>query len=153
MTEHSLIPPVQRRTVLAAAAATGLLAACGSSDDTGDNGATGGATAPSGGEDTGGEDTGGEVLADVADVPVAGGTVNRDARVVVTQPEDGDFRAFSSVCPHQGCDVSGVDNNVITCGCHNSKFSAETGDVQSGPAPRGLAEIDVAVEGESIVRA
>jgi Rieske Fe-S protein len=145
MTDHPLSTPIQRRTVLAAAAATGVLAACGSddSDDTGE------ATAP----DDAGSASGGEVLAETADVPVAGGTVNRDARVVVTQPADGDYRAFSSVCPHQGCDVSRVDNNVITCGCHNSKFSAETGDVQSGPAPRGLAEIDVAVEGESIVRA
>jgi Rieske Fe-S protein len=142
MTDHPLSTPIQRRTVLAAAAATGVLAACGSSDD---NGAT---------DDTGGEASGsGEVLADVADVPVEGGAVNGDAGVVVTQPAEGDYRAFSAKCPHQGCDVSRVDNNVITCPCHNSKFSAETGDVQSGPAPRGLAEIDVVVEGESIVRA
>ncbi len=142
MDDHPLATPVQRRTVLAAAAATGLLAACGSGSDSGTD-----APADSAGSGSG------EELASVADVPVEGGTVNRDARVVVTQPADGEYRAFSSVCPHQGCDVSRVDNNVITCGCHNSKFSAETGDVQSGPAPRGLVAIDVAVEGEAIVRA
>lgn len=143
MTDHPLSTPMQRRTVLAAAAATGVLAACGSSDDNGTSNDT---------SDGAGSGSG-EVLADVADVPVEGGTVNGGAGVVVTQPTDGDYRAFSSKCPHQGCDVSRVDNNVITCPCHNSKFSAETGDVQSGPAPRGLAEIDVVVEGESIVRA
>jgi Rieske Fe-S protein len=146
MTDHPLSTPMQRRTVLAAAAATGVLAACGSSDD---NGTSDDATAPSDGQGS----ASGEVLADVADVPVEGGTVNGDAGVVVTQPAEGDYRAFTSKCPHQGCDVNRVDNNVIICPCHGSRFSAETGDVESGPAPRGLAEIDVVVEGESIVRA
>jgi Rieske Fe-S protein len=145
MTDHPLSTPMQRRTVLAAAAATGVLAACGSSDD---NGTTDQGTA----QDSQGSGSG-EVLADVADVPVEGGTVNRDAGFVVTQPTDGDYRAFSATCPHEQCLVSRVENNVITCTCHGSRFSAETGDVESGPAPRGLAEIDVVVEGESIVRA
>ena len=143
METHPLTTPVARRTVLAAAAASGVLVACGSGDS------TDGGTAPT--DSAGGAS--GEVLANVADVPVEGGTVNRDAHVVVTQPADGEFRAFSSICTHQGCDVSRVDNNVITCGCHNSKFSAETGDVEGGPAPRGLASIEVAVEGDTIVRA
>lgn len=143
----ALATPVRRRTVLMAAAATGVLAACSSSDD---SGGAGGDSDATGDGDSG---AGGEVLAEVAAVPVAGGIVNRDARVVVTQPSEGDYRAFTSVCPHQGCDVATVSENVITCPCHNSKFSAETGDVQSGPAPSGLVEIAVAVEGESIVQA
>ena len=93
------------------------------------------------------------MLASTGDVPLEGGIVDRNAHVVVTQPAAGQYRAFSSICTHQGCDVSSVDSNVITCGCHGSKFSAETGDVEGGPAPRGLAAIAVAVEGESIVRA
>ena len=150
MNNNPLAAPVGRRTVLAAAAASGLLVACGSDSEDGttaptDN-ATGSATDTPGG-------TSGDVLAAVADVPVEGGTVNRDVHVVVTQPVAGEYRAFTSICTHQGCDVSRVNNNVITCGCHNSTFSAETGDVEGGPATRGLAPIEVTVEGESIVRA
>jgi Rieske Fe-S protein len=146
MNDNPLAAPVGRRTVLAAAAASGLLVACGSDSEDSTTAPTDNATDTPGG-------TSGEVLAALADVPVEGGTVNRDVHVVVTQPVAGQYRAFTSICTHQGCDVSRVNNNVITCGCHNSRFSAETGDVEGGPAPRGLAPIEVTVEGESIVRA
>lgn len=148
MEDNPLAAPVGRRTVLAAAAASSLLVACGNGSDSGD-----GTAAPTDNPTDTPGGTSGEVLAAVADVPVEGGTVNRDVHVVVTQPVAGQYRAFTSICTHQGCDVSRVDRNVITCGCHNSMFSAETGDVEGGPATRGLAPIEVTVEGESIVRA
>jgi Rieske Fe-S protein len=146
-TAQPLIPPLQRRTVLAAAAATGLLAACSS----GSGGQAEPSTPPSptGGTTAG---TGGTVLAAVDEVPVGGGFVNSQERVVVTQPAAGQYKAFSAVCPHEGCLVSRVADNVIGCACHGSQFSAESGDVERGPAPSGLAELAVAVDGGNIVR-
>ena len=62
-------------------------------------------------------------------------------------------RAFSTICPHLGC---GVDYNVrsrkFECPCHNSSFDL-SGRCLSGPAPRGLDELDVTAEGgELLVR-
>lgn len=80
-----------RRAVLAGAAgitAVTVLAACG--DDSDDSGSTGDSS-------TGGAAAG--VLATKADIPVGGGKIFKDGGgVVVTQPEVGKFKAFSSIC-------------------------------------------------------
>ncbi|WP_233533226.1 Rieske (2Fe-2S) protein [Antrihabitans sp. YC2-6] len=83
-----------------------------------------------------------------ANVPVGGGTVLGD--VVVTQPSSGDFRGFSSVCPHFGCAVSDVSGGTINCPCHGSKFGLD-GSVLVGPATAPLAPRSVTVEGDSVI--
>ncbi|MGL4174652.1 MAG: Rieske (2Fe-2S) protein [Dermatophilaceae bacterium] len=85
-----------------------------------------------------------------AQVPVRGGTVIDSLKVVVTQPTEGDFKAFSAVCPHQGCTVAGVADNVINCACHGSQFDAATGAVTKGPANTGLEAKTVTVNGDGI---
>jgi Rieske Fe-S protein len=51
----------------------------------------------------------GTVVGTTSDVPEGGGTVFREQKVVVTQPEAGDFKAFTAVCTHQGCLVDRVE--------------------------------------------
>lgn len=70
----------------------------------------------------------------------------KDAKVVVTQPTEGQFKAFTAVCTHQGCVVSSVADGVILCGCHGSQFSIEDGSVRTPPAEEPLAEQAVAVK-------
>ena len=41
-------------------------------------------------------------LARTSDIPVGGGAVFAEQDIVVTQPEAGQFRAFSATCTHQG---------------------------------------------------
>ncbi|MCA1781281.1 MAG: Rieske (2Fe-2S) protein [Dermatophilaceae bacterium] len=89
-------------------------------------------------------------LAATADVPVGGGTVVESAQVVLTQPAEGEFKAFSAVCPHQGCLVTDVRDGVIVCPCHGSQFDITTGDVIAGPARSGLQEKQVTVSDEGI---
>ena len=133
---------IDRRQALAGAATVGLgvplLAACG-----------GGSNASDGGSGTGGGSAGGD-LGPTSDVPVGGGTVFPDQKVVVTQPASGDFRAFSAVCTHQGCLVSNVNGGTINCLCHGSQFSIEDGSVKAGPAPSPLGEVKVTVKGDEI---
>jgi Rieske Fe-S protein len=145
---------INRRRALAGSAAVAvgvpLLAACGGQDSTstGSDGSGGSGSSPS---DTGG--TAGETLATAADVPVGGCFVVSGAKVVVTQPSEGDFKAFTAVCTHQGCLVETSSEGDIPCPCHGSKFSLEDGSPISGPASAPLAAVDITVDGDTITRA
>ena len=96
---------------------------------------------------------GGAVLASAADVPVGGCLVVPDAKVVVTQPTKGDFKAFTAVCTHQGCLVETSSDGEIPCPCHASRFSLEDGSPLSGPATAALAPVEISVDGDTITRA
>lgn len=86
----------------------------------------------------------------LADIPVGGGVVVSEPPVVVTQPAAGEVKAFTSICPHQGCKVSDVSNNEIFCPCHGSIFSALDGSVIQGPATEGLAAAAVSLNGTKV---
>ena len=77
-----------------------------------------------------------------SDVPVGSGTVIDDT-YVITQPAEGEFYAFSSVCTHQGCQITRVTDEAIICPCHSSNFSLTTGEVLSGPADEPLPEYEI----------
>jgi Rieske Fe-S protein len=93
----------------------------------------------------------GKVLAKTADVPVGGGKLIEDMKVVVTQPAQGVYKAFSALCTHKGCQVSSPKDNVIRCACHGSEFAADSGQATKGPATAPLPSFQVKVEGDGIV--
>ena len=85
-------------------------------------------------------------------VPVGGGVIFPNAAVVVTQPVKGQYHAFSTRCPHQGCQVASVTDGYIVCPCHNSRFAVATGQpTPDSPAQQPLAARRIAVEGGSLV--
>jgi Rieske Fe-S protein len=153
-----------RRCVLLGAGvlgATGVLAACSTAAvpyDANDAGqapnaapsgvATATASTGNGGSASGsGMSTGpaGTVLGEAAEIPVGGGKVYTAAKVVVTQPAKGEFKAFSAVCTHVGCLCNQVADGTINCPCHGSKFKITDGSVVTGPAPTPLAAAAVTV--------
>ncbi len=145
---------INRRRALAGTAAVAagvpLLAACGGSDDeTASDSSGSGSSDPTTDSGSGS----GSALATAADVPVGGCFVVSAAKVVVTQPTEGDFKAFSAVCPHQGCSVESSSDGEIPCPCHGSRFSIEDGSVITGPATSGLETVEISVEGDAISRA
>ena len=142
--------PIFRRTVimntgLAAAAIAGLSSCTtyGSTPATepsapAASGATGGASSAAG-----------PLTVKEADIPVGSGKVFADAQTVITQPKQGEFKAFSAVCTHQGCLVETV-TNTINCPCHGSKYSITDGSVVNPPAPKPLPPKTIQVEGETL---
>ena len=156
---------ISRRRALSGAATAGiglpLLAACG--DDGGESSAadpTSSATSPSSKHTLGStqptgstETTSAPPAAEgtpVADVPVGGGIVLTDPRVVITQPVEGELHAFTAICTHAGCPVARVTSQ-IECDCHGSRYSIEDGSVLGGSAPAPLAAADFTVAGGRIV--
>ncbi|MGW8748263.1 Rieske (2Fe-2S) protein [Streptomyces sp. NPDC055794] len=121
-----------RRTALVSAGAAAFAVGCGSGDS-GDA-----------------ETSPGQELTTTDGIPVRGGRVLAEQKIVVTQPEPGDFRAFSAVCTHQGCIVSDVRDGTIDCACHNSRFSVADGSVEQGPATEPLPGKRITVEGNSV---
>jgi Rieske Fe-S protein len=93
----------------------------------------------------------GTVLGMAADIPVGGGKIYTAAKVVVTQPSKGDYKAFSAVCTHVGCLCNQVMDGTINCPCHGSKFKITDGSVVTGPAPTALAAKTIAVTGGKIL--
>src|SRR5437773_2704406 len=62
----------------------------------------------------GGSGTGRE-LTPLDRVPSGGGVVVASADVVVVRDQQGDVRAFSATCTHQGCTVTSVSGGAIHC--------------------------------------
>ncbi|MEW2050879.1 Rieske (2Fe-2S) protein [Streptomyces sp. NPDC005476] len=133
--------PATRRTVLLATggAAAALATGCGEYGGKDDSSSQQSSNASAGQE-----------LAKTTDIPVGGGKIFAEEKVVVTQPAKGDFKAFSAVCTHQGCTVGSIADGIIHCPCHKSEFRIADGSVAGGPAPRPLPAKNITVEGGAI---
>src|SRR4051794_30024477 len=153
--------PFSRRRALQGVAGIGLLgiagtvlSACGSDEPASSTApsVTGQSSEPAETMSSGGGQPSGDEIATTDQVPVGGGLILEDPdKIVITQPESGNFKAFTAVCTHMGCTVGSVEDNVITCPCHGSQYNASTGEVVRGPAPKALAPIQIDVEGNDIL--
>jgi Rieske Fe-S protein len=160
MAEQSKPTTADRRTLLrttaigVAAAGIGVTAAACSSNNSvaqGSNATTAQPADPGAATSSSGTSAGSSTIATTAEVPVKGGFVNSSAKVVVTQPSAGEYKAFSAVCTHAGCTVNAPSNNVIQCPCHFSQYDAATGEVIQGPATQALTPKNIKVSGSNIV--
>ena len=136
---------ISRRNALIAGVAGGTgavaLSACGeggSSRGSGNNNSSAGGQGPSEPTDMGA----------AADVPAGKAAKLTAGKVtaIVSQPQEGTFKAFSSTCTHQGCQVNVQGGAKIVCPCHNSQFSLSDGGAQGGPAEKPLESYKVEVK-------
>ncbi|MBA2389549.1 MAG: Rieske (2Fe-2S) protein [Geodermatophilaceae bacterium] len=140
---------LSRRSVLRGAAVTAVAGVAGfavaATSEAADD--TGAATAANG---YGAEEETGQRLAALADIPAGGGLILDGPRVVLTRVESGGVAAFSATCTHQGCTVSSIEDGLIVCPCHLSRFDLATGAPVSGPAASPLPPVAVEVRGEDV---
>jgi Rieske Fe-S protein len=57
--------------------------------------------------------------------------------VLVTRTGENSFNAFTAICTHEQCTVTGFQSGVFVCPCHGSQYNTN-GQVQQGPATRAL---------------
>src|SRR5438874_2012 len=93
----------------------------------------------------------GTVLGATSDIPVGGGAIYTAAKVVVTQPASGQYKAFSAVCTHVGCLVNKVTSGTIDCPCHGSEFRITNGAVVAGPAPSPLPARQIKIVDDQVI--
>ena len=146
MTASDYCHSCDRRTALRAAglvalSGSALLAGCSAQPSSG-------AAGP--GTPGGGSAAAGPASVATSEVTVGGGVIVNE-QYVVTQPQDGEFKAFSAICTHQGCVVGSVSDGVIICPCHNSQFDLTTGDPVAGPATDPLPTVAFTTSGSDIV--
>ncbi|HXC82606.1 MAG TPA: Rieske (2Fe-2S) protein [Trebonia sp.] len=146
-----------RRGVLAGAGLVGIagaLSACGSAGPGSSSAAAAApaatapaATAPAASTPA----SGASALAPTSEIPVGGGKIFTAEKVVVTQPNAGEFKGFSAVCTHMGCLVNQITGGTIDCPCHGSQYSIANGSVVAGPAPSPLPAVLIKVSGDSVM--
>jgi Rieske Fe-S protein len=93
----------------------------------------------------------GTVLGAASEIPVGGGTIYKAAKVVVTQPARGQYKAFSAVCTHAGCIMAEVADGTIDCPCHGGQYKITNGAVVAGPPPSPLPARPVKVVNGQVV--
>jgi len=83
------------------------------------------------------------------DTLAAGEAFVPPGRAVAVYRDAGGVYAISTICTHLGCVVRPTAAG-FECPCHGSRFAAD-GEVTSGPAPKPLPWVKVAVNGDTVV--
>lgn len=141
----------------AAALAAAALAACGGGGGR-DGGVTGppiGYIPPAPGTMTPGVTTSGSTI--VIDLAAQTSLTNSGGFLLIPEARtfvihignSDDFRAFTSVCTHEGCDVDNFSGSRIRCPCHGSQYDSN-GAVVIGPAPRALRRFAASRSGNTL---
>ena len=121
-----------------------LIEGCGSKGNPGSPGGGGVPNAPALPTVTGTSAGGTVTVSNVGGTPLA--SVGSAALVqagnssfLVARTGENAFNAFSAICTHEQCNITGFQSGVFVCPCHGSQYST-SGQVQQGPATRGLQQ-------------
>ncbi len=78
-----------------------------------------------------------------------------DGHRIALVRHEGKVYALDDLCPHADASIAfgPVENGCIACPWHFAEFKLETGEVLSGPSPRGIRTYEVREEnGEVQIR-
>lgn len=145
----------RRHFVLDSAAllAAAALAACGGGGDSGDTATGPGSGGPGTGSTPGVTAAGSTVTVDLtvqSGLTTANGfLLIAEVKTFVIHLGNNDFRAFTSVCTHEGCDVNAFATGRIRCPCHGSQYDI-SGQVVVGPAPLPLRRFTASRSGNTL---
>jgi cytochrome b6-f complex iron-sulfur subunit len=60
---------------------------------------------------------------------------------LVARTGDNSFNAFTAICTHEQCIVTGFQSGAFVCPCHGSQYNTN-GQVRQGPATQGLRQFN-----------
>ena len=83
-----------------------------------------------------------------ADVPVGSAVIVGD--FIIAQPSAGEYKAYSTLCPHANQPLDEVQGDKVRCPGHGSMFSISDGAVLNGPARDPLTEAQVTANGDTL---
>lgn len=65
----------------------------------------------------------------------------------------GEYFAIGNKCTHRGCKLSNgtLEDEIVKCSCHGSKFNVKTGEVVHGPATKPEIKFEVKIEENQIL--
>lgn len=93
------------------------------------------------------EDSANSAIASPGGIGQFANPLNKSYPIFVYHNDNGEYIAFSSRCTHQNCTLPLPDSQgIITCGCHQSKFSIG-GELISGPASTNLEQYSIVKSG------
>ena len=82
------------------------------------------------------------------DVPVGSAVIVDD--FIIAQPSAGEYKAYSTLCPHANQHIDEVQGDKVRCPGHGSMFSISDGAVLNGPARDPLTEAQVTANGDTL---
>lgn len=72
------------------------------------------------------------------------GGITFKGKVIIYKDRSG-ITFYSSKCTHLGCTINKLENGIIICPCHGSKYDL-TGNVIEGPAANPLTKLDYNID-------
>lgn len=84
----------------------------------------------------------------IGDIPVGSAKIVDD--VIIAQPTQGQFAAYSTTCPHAGSKINKVSGDTVKCQAHGSIFAIKDGSVIQGPATSPLDKKNASVKGDKV---
>jgi len=90
----------------------------------------------------------------VLDLPYSGPEKVRQNIYGILVNDNGEIKAYSTVCPHLSCSVKWEedkpDNQKLWCNCHNGSFDPKSGEVTGGPPPKPLTRFVIETREDDI---
>ena len=72
-----------------------------------------------------------------------------DGQLIVTRSTQDSFIAVTATCTHAQCTVSTIQDGILVCPCHGSRFST-SGTVRGGPASMALSQFPTTFDGSTL---
>lgn len=120
-----------------------LIEGCGGGSGGGNPNAPGGGTSAPSLPQVAGTAVAGGVTVSVAGTALAtsgnAALVQSGQQAFLVQRAGDAFTAFTGICPHEQCVITGFQSGTFVCPCHGSQFNS-SGRVQAGPATRDLRQ-------------
>lgn len=91
-----------------------------------------------------------EASEEVAATEVPVGSAVFVGNLIIAQPTEGEYVAYSRTCPHQGQTIDEIEGATVRCTAHNSVFSIQDGSVIEGLARDPLTEGDAEESGGTV---